>query len=86
MSRYAYDNGSTNDDDFAYRFPASADLNDEMALDAATAHVDHSSGKPTTPATRAKMASRILKNAADGVTDAHKLRSVAIEEGLCPAD
>jgi hypothetical protein len=26
------------------------------------------------------------KNAAEGVTDADKLRFVAIEEGLCPAD
>jgi len=58
----------------------------KTALDAATAHVDHSSGKPATPATKAKMASRILRNAAEGVTDAHKLRSIAIEEGLCPAD
>jgi hypothetical protein len=28
----------------------------------------------------------ILKNAANGVTDADKLRFVAIEEGLCPSD
>jgi hypothetical protein len=58
----------------------------KTALEAATAHVDTSSGKPATPATKAKMASRILKNAAEGVTDADKLRSDAIEEGLCPAD
>lgn len=58
----------------------------KSALEAATAHVDNSSGKPTTSATKAKMASRILKNAAEGVTDADKLRVVAIEEGLCPAD
>ena len=58
----------------------------KSALEEATAHVDSSSGKPATPATKAKMASRILKNAAEGVTDADKLRVVAIEEGLCPAD
>jgi hypothetical protein len=32
------------------------------------------------------MASRILKKAAEGITDADKLRFVAIEEGLCPTD
>jgi hypothetical protein len=32
------------------------------------------------------MASRILKNAAEGVTDADKLQFVAIEEGLRHAD
>jgi hypothetical protein len=58
----------------------------KSALEAATAHVDNSSGKLATPATKAKMASRILKNAAEGITDADKLRSVAIEEGLCAAD
>jgi hypothetical protein len=30
LSRYAYDNGSTNDKDFAYRFPAGTDFNDEI--------------------------------------------------------
>jgi hypothetical protein len=30
LSRYAYDNGSTNDEDFAYRFPAGAGLHDEI--------------------------------------------------------
>jgi hypothetical protein len=32
------------------------------------------------------MASRILTTVADGVTEAGKLHSVAIEEGLCAAD
>ncbi len=58
----------------------------KFVLEAASAHLDKSSGKPATPATKAKMASRILKTAADGVTDASKLQSAAIEEGLCPAD
>lgn len=58
----------------------------KSVLDDAAAHIDNSSGKPATPATKAKMASRILKIAADGVTDASQLKSVAIEEGLCPAD
>jgi predicted lipid-binding transport protein (Tim44 family) len=58
----------------------------KSALEAATVHIDNSSGKPATPATKAKMASCILINAAEGVTDADKLRFVAIEEGLCPAD
>jgi hypothetical protein len=30
LSRYAYDNGSTNDEDFAYRFPAGTDFNNEI--------------------------------------------------------
>ncbi len=58
----------------------------KFVLEAASAHLDKSSGKPATPATKAKMASRILKTAADGVTDASELQSAAIEEGLCPAD
>jgi hypothetical protein len=58
----------------------------KSVLEAATAHIDNSSDKPATAATKARMASRILKNAAEGVTDADKLRFVAIEEGLCPAD
>jgi hypothetical protein len=32
------------------------------------------------------MASRIVKSAADGVTDASTLKLAAIEEGLCLAD
>jgi hypothetical protein len=51
-----------------------------------TAHIDSSSGKPATPATKVRIASRILKNAAEGVTDADTLRFVAIEKGLCAAD
>jgi hypothetical protein len=59
----------------------------KSVLEAATAHIDNSSGKPATAATKARMASRSLENAAEGVvTDAGKLRFVAIEEGLCPAD
>jgi hypothetical protein len=58
----------------------------KSVLDAATAHIDNSSSKPATPAIKARMASRILKNAAEGVTDADTLRFVAIEEGLCQAD
>jgi hypothetical protein len=30
LSRYAYDNGSTNDEDYAYRFPAGTDFNNEI--------------------------------------------------------
>jgi hypothetical protein len=57
-----------------------------FVLEAATAHIDNSSGKPATPATKLRIASCILKNAAEGVTDADTLRIVAIEEGLCAAD
>ena len=58
----------------------------KLVLELASAHIDSASGKPATPATKAKRASRSLATAADGVTDAGKLQSVAIEEGLCPAD
>jgi hypothetical protein len=48
------------------------------ALDAA---VDQISESHRTPATKAKMAERILQTAADGVTDADELVSVAVEAG-----
>jgi hypothetical protein len=51
-----------------------------------SAYIDNASGKPATSATKAKMASRILATAADGVTDAGNLHAVSIDEGLCPAD
>jgi len=57
-----------------------------FVLEAATAHIDNSSGKLATPATKLRIASCNLKNAAEGVTDAETLRFVAIEEGLCAAD
>ena len=58
----------------------------KSVLEAASAHVDHASGKPATSAIKVKMASRILATAAAGVTDAGQLQSAAIEAGLCPAD
>ena len=58
----------------------------KSVLEAASAHVDNTSGKPATAAIKVKMASRILASAARGVTDAGQLQSAAIEEGLCPAD
>jgi hypothetical protein len=57
-----------------------------FVLEAATAHIDNSSGKLATPATKLRIASCILKNAAEGVTDADALRFVAIQAGLCAAD
>jgi hypothetical protein len=38
-----------------------------------------------TPATKAKMAETIVRRAADGVTDAHILVSMAVHEGETPA-
>ena len=38
-----------------------------------------------TPATKAKMAETIVRRAADGVTDAHMLVSIAVHEGETPA-
>jgi hypothetical protein len=39
-----------------------------------------------TPATKAKMAQRILQAASDGITDPATLTAVAIEDGMQPAD
>jgi hypothetical protein len=39
-----------------------------------------------TPATKAKMAERILRAASDGVTDPVQLTAVAVEGGMQPAD
>ena len=39
-----------------------------------------------TPATKAKMAERLLRVAADGITDPSHLMAVAVEEGRTPAD
>jgi hypothetical protein len=39
-----------------------------------------------TPATKAKMAQRILLAASDGVTDPEQLKAVAIEDGMQQAD
>ena len=39
-----------------------------------------------TPATKAKMAQRILLAASDGVTDREQLKALAIEDGMQPAD
>jgi hypothetical protein len=39
-----------------------------------------------TPATKAKMAKRILRTASEGVTDAQELTIAAVEEGKQPAD
>ena len=38
-----------------------------------------------TPATKAKMAQRIVRSAQEGITDAHQLVAVAVAEGMVPA-
>jgi hypothetical protein len=53
------------------------------ALDDAANQIDDAT---LTPATKAKMAQRIVSAAAEGVTDAGKLFAAAIEEGKQPAD
>jgi hypothetical protein len=58
----------------------------KSVLEAASDHIDNTSGRPATPAIKVKMASRILATAAAGITDAGQLQSAAIEAGLCPAD
>ena len=39
-----------------------------------------------TPATKAKMAQRILRAAAEGITDPTRLTAIAIEDGIEPAE
>jgi hypothetical protein len=52
------------------------------ALDAASDRVPVSS---RTPATKAKMAQRIVRSAQEGVTDAYQLMAAAVGEGMVPA-
>ena len=52
------------------------------ALDVASARVPVTS---RTPATKAKMAQRIVRSAHEGVRDAHQLVAVAVAEGMVPA-
>ena len=59
------------------RLQAETGFNMKSALEAASAHMHNSSGKPTTPATEARMTSRIVKSAADGVTGASILKLAA---------
>ena len=47
--------------------------------------VERITAENRTPATKAKMAERIVRTAASGVTDAGKLGWVAVEEGRTPA-
>ena len=52
------------------------------ALDTASDRVPATS---RTPATKAKMAQRIIMSAYEGITDAHQLVAVAVAEGMVPA-
>jgi hypothetical protein len=52
------------------------------ALDAAFHEIDQSD---RTPATKAKMAQRIVRTASEGVADLHLLMSAAVDEGRVPA-
>lgn len=52
-------------------------------LDAAIDQIDPAN---RTPATKAKMAERILRAAAEGITDPTRLTAMAIEDGMQPAD
>ncbi len=53
-----------------------------LALDTAADQVPKAS---RTPATKAKMAQRIVRSAAEGVTDAQELVAVALDEAREPA-
>lgn len=65
------------------KFPAKLLATLRTELDAAVAQIDRAN---RTPATKAKMAQRILRAASDGVTDAGELRLAAIDEGKMPTD
>src|SRR4030081_3276026 len=52
-------------------------------LEAAVEQIDIAN---RTPATKAKMAERILRDASHGVTDPEQLKAIAIEDGKQPAD
>ena len=52
------------------------------ALNAATDRVPAPS---RTPATKAKMAQRIVRSAHEGITDPQQLVAIAVEEGMAPA-
>ena len=52
------------------------------ALNTAVERIDRSH---RTPATKAKMAQRIVRTASEGVTDLHTLTSAAVDEGSAPA-
>lgn len=52
-------------------------------LEAAVEQIDVAN---RTPATKAKMAERILREASHGVTDPERLKAIAIEDGKQPAD
>ena len=52
------------------------------ALDAAA---DRVPAKSRTPATKAKMAQRIVRLAQEGITDAHQLVAAVVAEGMVPA-
>jgi len=52
------------------------------ALDTAVHRIDRSH---RTPATKPKMAQRIVRTASEGVTDLHVLMIAAVEEGRVPA-
>ena len=52
------------------------------ALDAASDRVPVTS---RTPATKAKMAQRIVRSAPEGITDVHQLIAAAVDEARCIA-
>jgi hypothetical protein len=54
----------------------------KAALDTAVHRIDQSH---QTPATKAKMAQRIVLTASEGVTDLHVLMDAAVDEGHVPA-
>jgi hypothetical protein len=54
----------------------------KLALDAAVDRVDPSH---RTPATKAKMAQRVVLTASAGITDLQALTSAAVDEGRVPA-
>ena len=54
----------------------------KSALDAALHRIESSH---RTPATKAKMAQRIVRTASEGITDLNRLMCAAVDEGRVPA-
>ena len=63
----------------------SSDMLEQMWLSGSHAASDRVPLTSRTPATKAKMAQRIVKSAHEGIRDAHQLVAAAVAEGMVPA-
>jgi hypothetical protein len=69
--------------------PPPAKLSPELVMlmrSALNTAVDRIDRSHRTPATKSKMAQRIIRTASEGVTDLQALTSAAVDEGRVPAE